>query len=694
MKRCLAVIYVLIVAFIVLEDSAIAAANEANDLQTVPQPALGVIDLRGTADRQGTERIALHGEWEFHWKRLLEPADWQRGNFAPAYLKVPASWRNFKFSANAGNSHGYGTYRLLLLVPASDIGENKALFIRSISSAYRLWIDGKEQQGLGKVGTDRHDEVPQSHINLVVFQPKAQTVEVVIQVSNFSFREGGIIDDIVYGDTVALLPGILKEELYDLFVIGGFVMIGLYLLVIFGMRKKDLATLFAGLACLGFAARTIILNGYLSSLLLGVHNWEALTKLEYISEIFAFLCVVLLMKLLYPREAHRAMVYLSLILSAFLVGYVLFTPARIFTETLLLQSAAKVVVLLYFVCYVSVLAFIRKREGAVINMVAVVILAAAIANDTLFYLHLIDTVEVLKEAAILFLLAQAAIVSYRYAQLSRRNDLLVKQLGSLNATLEEKVAMRTQKLHEANQQLSEMRATRTKMLVNIAHDLSSPLVGMQTYLQLMEAGQLPSGQREIARMLLAKTAYIQRLIQDLFELAKLESGEQKPDRKIVAASDWLRDVCAKLESDLLQNGFQLRRGRIDTLANGREAQIFIDSHLIMRAVQNYIDNAQKFSRGISNIITLNCYIERIGEHSAPQLVVEIVDYGMGIAAEELPHVFRRFYKRQEANERGSGLGLAIVQQIIEQHQGTVGVKSEPGKGSTFFFLLPIVQFGS
>lgn len=651
---------------------------------SIPSPVQGAIDLQGTTNQAGQEKISLQGEWEFYRDRLLEPADFMTGTIQAGYSPVPSTWSQASGDEDdTPSQYGYGTYRLRMTLPLSDVGGSKSLFLRSINSAYRLWIDGKEYTGLGKIGKSKVEEQAQSHINLLYFVPEQQAIEIVIQVSNHSFREGGITGEIVYGDTRVLVRSVLKELLSDIFVIGGFTLIGLYSLILFATRRQDYAALLVSVLALAAACRTLFINVYLSSLLLGIDHWEWLSKLEYVSELVLFLAAVLLMKQLYPQEVHRYMVGVSVLVTWGLFVFILMTPARVFTETMLLQHAVKGIILLYFVVYVGVLAFRRKRDGAFIHMIALLCIVAAIVNDSLFYAKMIDTAPWLNYSIIPFILAQAVIVSYRYARISERNDLLVAQLAETNQTLEQRVDERTQSLYEANR-------LRTKLLVNIAHDLGTPLVGIQTYMQLLVAGKVKLEQGAMTQQLLNKTAYMQRLIHDLFELSKLESRELILVFERVQADEWLQRMYEMFQTDLAQQNITLRQGTLETQYGNEEAIVQIDQMRMVQVLQNYIDNAVKFSRGYSDEIVFNGYVLPSEEGIGAKLVVEIVDYGIGLTEEEQAHVFHRFFKRRERNEEGSGLGLAIVKEIVEQHNGEAGVRSQKGAGSTFFFALPLV----
>ncbi|TBL71098.1 sensor histidine kinase [Paenibacillus thalictri] len=677
-KQMIWAVLIVVVSVFALVSLKITTAPGSVLATEVNQPEHGVLDIRDTGAEQSI--VTLRGEWEFYWNHRLEPKDFWHKDLTAAYIMVPSSWHGFSSNESDNSSYGFGTYRLLVHLPASDLGKNKALFLRAIGSAYRLWIDGEEMPGLGTVGSSLEEEQPKSHINLVFFQPKKQTMELIIQVSNYSFREGGINREIVYGDTVALIPGILKELLYDIFVIGGFLMIGIYHLIVFGMRKKEFSALFVGLVSLAVSMRTLFINGYLSAVLLHIESWELLTKLEYMSELFGFITLVWLMKSLYPREIHAVMMRIALILLAGLFLFVLLTPARIYTESMLVQSLLKTAVLLYFVMYVGVQAYLRKREGALIHLTALVLIVYATINDTLYYLRMADTVELLSYSIIPFIMAQAIIVSHRHALLSRRNDALLEELGAVNMSLEQKVAERTKSLQEANER-------RTKMLANIAHDLGTPLIGIQTYLQLMVMGKLSAGSNKMTGQLLDKTDYVKRLVDDLFELSKLESRSADFKYEIVDVRSWIDELHDKFEADITGVGMSLIK---ETSSIGAKSFfVRIDKYRMRQVLQNFLDNAVKFSKGMGRAINLRGIVRRDQSGSGYELVVEVEDYGKGLTEAELAQVFNRFYLNRENNESGSGLGLAIVQEIVEQHQGQVGARSERGAGSAFYFILPV-----
>jgi signal transduction histidine kinase len=627
-------------------------------------------------------------DWEFYWMQLLSPDDIASSGDVPQSIKVPSSWGGQTLDGTALTSHGYATYRTMIHVDSGDNGRIKALFLPHIGSAYQLWVDGVLMEQVGVVGKSMEEETPRLQAKIVFIKPNHKDIEIVIQVSNFSFREGGILDQIQYGDTKVVISLTLKDILRDILMIGGFLFIGLYHLIIFSTRRNELSILLIGLGGIAAMIRTLFASEHIAGAIIPIQSWEVLVKVEYLSEVISYALLFLLMKHLYPKEVHTTMLRVSYGVAICYGLYILFTPARIYTDTILIQVSIMSVILLYFVGYVGIMAAIRQREGARLNLIALFIIVLAAMNDTLLVTHLIDTIPLVEYSYANFIFFQAIIVSYRYSLLFNKNRTLASELSAMNRTLEDKVADRTKELNEKNEQLGRMQQTRSRMLANIAHDLGSPIVGIQTYLQLMKDGIVQSGNQDVIQQLYGKSDDMKQLIEDLFELTKLESKAITFDWRKMEVKAFINEVFHRFELDLINANLTLKWGRMETAAAGREAFFRIDVSRLHRVIQNFMDNAVKFSRAIGSTITWSCYIVD-EETSGPNIRIEVADEGEGIEPDELPYIFERFYKKQEGNEAGSGLGLAIAKEIVEQLGGVVGVESELGKGSMFYCILPI-----
>ena len=627
--------------------------------------------------------ISLNGKWELYWGQLLTPTELIHNDTMPKMVTVPGSWSNLSENEPELSRFGYATYRLIVPIPQEDIGVEQGLLLNYVGSAYRIWIDGREYRGLGQVGTHKSEENIHLQKNLITFTPTSEQFEIFLQVSNFSFREGGIFRDVTYGDLEQLTNDFLREGFFRVLIIGGSLIIGLYHVLIFIIRRKEMPVLFIGLLSLALSARTFLLSEAIVSLLFTSVHWELLIKVEYLVEIALFIFLVFLYKNLFPNEVHRWGLLLSYIVAAVLSLFIIVSPIEIFTLTMPYHLPVLLAFVFYYIFIVGVLATIRKREGAILNIIAGILFISAAVNDYLVSLLVINNLYMLEIAFIFFIVIQAVIVFNRYASLLRENVRLTGDLINLNQSLEEKIEERTQKINEKNQQLVELQKTKTRLLANIAHDIGTPLAGIQTLLRLIREGNNKVDIQDSLPRILDNLSYIQRLNSDLFELSKLESHSLSFYFQQIAQSQYIQDISPALRFELQNIEVELK---VEQMLS-EEIYVQMDRQRINQVVQNFISNGIKFNHSEHKMITLRCYQEEIQN----EVVIEVEDNGIGISPEEVPNVFERFYKKEEGNLSGSGLGLAIVKEIIQQHGGRVGVRSNLGDGCTFYFTLPIVR---
>jgi hypothetical protein len=218
-KRAIIVTFILILTGILFAHTVSSTYRQSVSEISVIKGKINIQDDHRSSE---LERLSLDGEWEFYWNQWLSSDEIRRNNIQPDYIQVPSSWRGKSLNGKPLMKYGYATYRILIQIPMEDIGEDKALFLRNVGSAYQIWIDDQLKEGIGETGQSLSQEKPMLQMNLVLFEPKKEIVEVILQVSNHSFREGGIIGEVSYGDTKALIPYVLKGLLQDVFIAGGF----------------------------------------------------------------------------------------------------------------------------------------------------------------------------------------------------------------------------------------------------------------------------------------------------------------------------------------------------------------------------------------------------------------------------------------------------------------------------------------
>jgi len=218
----------------------------------------------------------------------------------------------------------------------------------------------------------------------------------------------------------------------------------------------------------------------------------------------------------------------------------------------------------------------------------------------------------------------------------------------------------------------------------IAHDLRSPLGTMLLRTEMLlrgKRGVLSSGVIGDLRQMETHMRSLVALINDFLEFAKMEESAHTLERGRVELADLIDEIVDEFKP-LVENTHQQIRVEIAD----REAVVLGDRRRLQQVLTNLIANAIKFTQVGGTITVRACC-------PGQQCEVEVVDNGIGIAAEILPTLFRR-YTRAPSGKRdagGTGLGLLIVREIVEAHGGLVGVDSTPGKGSRFWFRIPAAE---
>lgn len=229
-------------------------------------------------------------------------------------------------------------------------------------------------------------------------------------------------------------------------------------------------------------------------------------------------------------------------------------------------------------------------------------------------------------------------------------------------------------------QLKESDRQRREMVANISHDLRSPLTSVQGYIEtilLRESELSTQERRQYLQTVSQNVRFLNRLVNELFELSKLESGQSKPSPEVFSIEELAHDVTAKYRPMAEERHVRLRPPEPQALPAVRA-----DISMIERTLDNLIENALRFTPADGEI---TIQLRRATE--ASDVCIDVADTGVGIPADELPHIFDRFY-RVRRHPDGTGLGLAISQRILEAHERSISVSSRVNEGTTFSFSLP------
>ncbi len=233
-------------------------------------------------------------------------------------------------------------------------------------------------------------------------------------------------------------------------------------------------------------------------------------------------------------------------------------------------------------------------------------------------------------------------------------------------------------LRRAHEKLKSVDRLKTEFMNMAAHELKTPLVPMVGYLQLIDKSKLDPEDRENLEIAIRNTKRLQQLVQDILDIAKLESRVMKFNWEDVDLTRVIKDCTSSIAPLAEEKGLYVK-----TVMPKKLPPVRGDFMRLSQVLTNLLNNAVKFTdRGG---ITVRA------RRSGDQVIVEVIGTGIGISKKDQRKLFRKFYQTEAGKKKfgGTGLGLAICKQIIKFHHGRIWVHSTPGKGSTFAFSLPV-----
>lgn len=229
------------------------------------------------------------------------------------------------------------------------------------------------------------------------------------------------------------------------------------------------------------------------------------------------------------------------------------------------------------------------------------------------------------------------------------------------------------------QDLEGVEQRRRDLVGDMTHELRTPLTVIEGYLEGLADGTIEPTP-DIYQRLVRETIRLRRLVNDLQELSKAEAGYLPIHSQPLQVRPLLVSIVEKFSDQLLDDNPKLAVDCSDTLPAA-----LADPERVEQVLVNLVGNALRYTP--EGTITLRAWAE------PERIWIAVEDTGQGIAAEDLPHVFERFWRSDRSRDRhsgGTGIGLAISRRLVELQKGTIEVESEVGKGSTFRFSLPVV----
>ncbi len=598
--------------------------------------------------------IKLNGEWEFYWQQLLNPGQFEAesNKNQVKYLDLPNKWNGLQIDGAKLSGHGYATYRLHVRLPGDQL--SLGIKMLDMATAYNLWVDGKLLLSNGVVGSSSEESKPQYLPQIEFIVPERANLEVVLQVSNFNHKKGGVWTYIELGTKKQIERKRIIQLSYEVFLFGSLFIMGLYYLSIYLIRSKDRSPLYFGILSITVGFRSILVGERFLIYCFPEMEWELFQKLEYLTFYLSVPLFLLFIKSLFP-EVSKKVVDVSLGLSSVFILIMLISPINIYSHTVAILQVIVVPLFIYAI-FATIQAVLNKREGAIWILGGSGFLFMTVVYDLLAVNELLPPVYLSSSGFFIFIFAQSLMLSRRFANAFNTVELMSEELTRLDKLKDE-------------------------FLANTSHELRTPLNGINGLTESMidgATGPLNQVQLENLKLIVSSGKRLSTLVNDILDYSKIKNRDLNLRVQPVDLNSVTNIVIT-----LSQHIWQAKNLSIINNIPIGFPLVMADEDRLEQILHNLVGNAIKFSD--KGTITVSAVFD------GGEVAISVSDEGIGIPEEGLNDVFKSFEQLDGSIEReygGTGLGLAVTKSLIELHGGRIWVVSTYGKGACFTFTLP------
>ena len=608
----------------------------------------GLLDLRGYSFEKNVD---LNGQWMFYWNQLLEPGNLVKPKGIP--MDFPMRWTDHDLNGQQLPAFGYATYELTVLL--DENAPALRLEMPDTYTAYKLYINDNIALSDGSVSRTAKDFVPHWEVKFLNMKPGADTLHFLLQIANFTHRKAGISSPLILGDKNKIGLERRRSEAIDLLLTGCLVMGGFFFLGLYLLGNRDKAILLFSLYCIVYSYRIIGTENYVLHTLLPDMSWYLSVRLEYLSLFMGIGLFGVYTKALYPEDAKYWFSNFVTVVCLCFCGFTLILPPLYFTQ--LINPFLLITVLcLIYVPYVYTKAYKKRRPGAVYALASCLALMSVFGISLLNYYFLIPNklqfLSFLGYVAFFFL--QSLVLSHRVSfQLKKARE--EAELGLI---------------------------AKSEFLSTMSHEIRTPLNAVIGMSHLLLKNNPREDQRQELDVMLFSANNLLAIVNDILDYNKIEAGKISFEHIEMDIASIARNIVSGLQGAAQDRNIELRLD-VDPALKHR---LLGDPTRTSQIIANLVHNAIKFTP--EGYVALSISVK---EQTAQQalLAISVKDTGIGISPDKQKLIFERFTQADSSTSRGfggTGLGLAICKRLLELQKSSLQLVSQPGEGSTFFFL--------
>jgi signal transduction histidine kinase len=562
-------------------------------------------------------------------------------------------------------------------------------------SSYDIFVDGKYMGGNGTPGKAEAETNPGYERNIFRFNPASDSIEIIINVSNFHHRRGGFWLPMKIGTFSEVQKGYASAWARDWATISFLFGFSLLFLFFFLIYTRDRLMGFFSLATIGLALRPLFTSNFLILNFMQV-RWEWIIRWEYLGLYLLLTGWFWFAVILYPSIRFRVIAWIITVIFAAASILTLFLPVRIFSYMTFVIYPLLILLIGYALTR-SIQGIVRKNKIDYVYFTAFALLSYASIHDVRSSLgrSTVASGYILAYILVLFVFIQAVLLLYKWVKAYSEKEKLQKELEYLNRNLGIIVSERTQEINTRkeeienqnikiayqNKQLSETIKLKNKIFSVIAHDLRSPVVNILYMLNLLKEDEYKEKYDSFAD---ASIQYAQQVINLLENMLVWGRGQEEK----IKFSPEQRDL-----ADIILTNMSIFKETADkkeisvNFTQIGNSKAYIDKDLMDIVIRNLLSNAMKYSDRGGRISILLKDKSLTGEG----IVLKICDNGIGIPATKQKYLFTSAEIESSPgteNEKGTGFGLKLCYELVKINNGTISVESTEGEGTCVSITLP------
>ncbi|MCF8225352.1 MAG: sensor histidine kinase [Bacteroidales bacterium] len=652
-----------------------------------PKAEKGVLDLQGY-DFSKSGILTIEGEWKFFWEQITNPISEENegGHFVP----VPSAWGQLGDIVTGIRPKGFATYQLKILLPG-DV-ERLALRFTEVFSASGYYINGVNIGFNGFPSANRYQSTFSYAPVMFVFTPKSNEMDLVVHVSNFEHRSGGIRGSVEIGTTVDIMHDRANRQFMDFFLMGAFLIIGIYFMGLYLIRA-ELYKLFFSLICLMMAFRIFLLSDTAISDSF-ISNGITRLRLEYLSFDILVPLFVMMIRFIFPGDFPKLLFKIILWICSLMILLVIFSPVSLFSEAYNYYMYF-VFLALAVILYTMIIAWVRGRKYAPAFAIGLAIVAIGAINDMLYVADCINTGYISHVMMFVYLVIYAMIFSGKGNHDFKMAEKLSKENTTIREQLEMLVEKRTKELNEKSLALTEQQKKlskfnsdlqkeiniRNSFFAILGHDIRGPVGYIRQVLEMLAIGQLKQKEAQEMIMLAAESSgAVLNLLENLLAWGRTKTGELTHIVVKFELKPVINDTMSLFRLPLKEKNINLEINISESLS------VFADREHVKLIIRNLVSNAVKFTNP-GGKVSVNSYFSQANR----KVLIEVEDNGIGMSSSQLEAIFSNGETKSipgTRNEKGTGLGLKLSRELAEMNHGWIKAVSRKGAGSKFSVGLP------